>query len=96
MMVTGLVRRVLVGVLCAVLLCVSGAALGQSSDDLKYSLDDAVKMVRDKTDGEVVRAETREKSGRVVHRIRVMTKDGRVRTFEIDAQTGKPPGRTTG
>ncbi len=93
MMVTGLVRRILVGVLCTVLFCVSGAALGQSSKDLKYSLDDAVKMVRNKIDGEVVRAETRKKSGHVIHRIRVITRDGRVRTFEIDARTGKPAGR---
>ena len=90
MIVSRLTRRALIGIIFAALVCVSNPIFGQSPDGIKYSLDDAVKMVRERTGGEVVRAETREKSGHVIHRIRIMTKDGRVRTFDIDAQTGKP------
>lgn len=89
MIVSRFFNRAVVGVFLALALCVLNPVLGQSGD-MKYSLDDAVKMVRERSGGEVVRAETREKSGRTIHRIRIMTKDGRVRTFDIDARTGKP------
>ncbi len=89
MMVSRFFQRAVVGVFLTLALCALNPAFGQAGD-MKYSLDDAVKMVRERTGGEVVRAETREQSGRLVHRIRIMTKDGRVRTFNIDARTGKP------
>jgi len=63
--------------------------VGQSAAGPRYTLDDAVNMVRSRTRGEVVRAETRKKAGHLVYRIRVITPKGRVRTFEIDARTGK-------
>lgn len=53
------------------------------------SLAEATRMVRDRTDGQVLRAETRRDKGRVVHRIRVLTEDGRVRTWHVDAETGR-------
>jgi uncharacterized membrane protein YkoI len=37
----------------------------------------------------VLRAETKRDKGRTVHRIRVLTEDGRVRTWHVDAETGR-------
>jgi uncharacterized membrane protein YkoI len=53
------------------------------------SLAQATRMVRDQTGGQVLRAETKRDRGRTVHRIRVLTEDGRVRTFHVDAETGR-------
>jgi hypothetical protein len=52
-------------------------------------LAEATRMVRDQTGGQVLRAETRRDKGRTVHRIRVLTEDGRVRTWHVDAETGR-------
>lgn len=53
------------------------------------SLAQATRMVREQTGGQVLRAETKRDKGRTVHRIRVLTEDGRVRTFTVDAETGR-------
>jgi hypothetical protein len=53
------------------------------------SLAQATRMVRDQTGGQVLRAETKRDKGRTVHRIRVLTEDGRVRTWHVDAETGR-------
>lgn len=53
------------------------------------SLAEATSMVREKTGGQVLRAETKRDKGRTVHRIRVLTEDGRVRTWHVDAETGR-------
>lgn len=52
-------------------------------------LAEATRMVRDATGGQVLRAETKRDKGRTVHRIRVLTEDGRVRTWHVDAETGR-------
>jgi uncharacterized membrane protein YkoI len=53
------------------------------------SLSQATQMVRERTGGQVLRAETKRDKGRPVHRIRVLTDDGRVRTWHVDAETGR-------
>jgi len=53
------------------------------------SLDEAIALVRDKSGGKVVRAETKRKDHQVVHEIRILTEDGHVRTYVVDAKTGK-------
>ncbi len=53
------------------------------------SKDAAVAMVRERTGGKVVRADRREKDGQVTYRIRVVTADGRVREYRVDAMTGE-------
>ncbi len=45
-------------------------------------------MVRERTGGKVVRADRRTDKGRAVYRIRVLTADGRVREYRVDAMTG--------
>jgi hypothetical protein len=55
----------------------------------QVSLAEATRMVQERTGGQVLRAETKRDKGRAVHRIRVLTEDGRVRTVHVDAETGR-------
>ncbi|WP_240900964.1 PepSY domain-containing protein [Thioalkalivibrio sp. XN8] len=64
-----------------------GLRLAQA--DERVSLAAATRMVQQRFGGQVLRAETRRDDGRVVHRIRVLTEDGRVRTVQVDAATGR-------
>lgn len=52
------------------------------------SLAQATSMAQSRFQGRVVRAETVQLGDRVVHEIRILGDDGRVRTVRIDAQTG--------
>lgn len=78
--------------LCGALLPTTPAAaqplqLAQAGNGI--SLAEAARMVRERTGGQVLRAETKRDKGRTVHRIRVLTEDGRVRTWYVDAETGR-------
>ena len=53
------------------------------------TLSEAVESVRRSTDGRIVSAATKTKGGREVHHIKVLTKDGKVKTHKI-------PGRKIG
>lgn len=66
----------------------TSATLAQAYSE-NVSLDQAVRMVRERSGGRVLRAETRRQNGRAVHRIRVLSDDGRVRTYAVDAETGR-------
>ena len=66
-----------------------GIEAGQSAD-LRVaqggckSLSEAVEQVRRRTNGRIVNAETRtKKNGREVHHIKVLTKDGKVKTHKV-------------
>jgi uncharacterized membrane protein YkoI len=61
--------------------------LAQASEAV--GLAEATRMVRERTGGQVLRAETKRDKGRVVHRIRILTEDGRVRTWHVDAESGR-------
>jgi uncharacterized membrane protein YkoI len=50
------------------------------------SLSDAVEQVRRQTDGRIVSAETRSSNGREVHYIKVLTKDGKVKTHKVQGR----------
>lgn len=50
-----------------------------------FSLEQAVKQARESTGGRVISAETREEDGHVVHNIRILTRDGKVRRMRYDA-----------
>ena len=52
------------------------------------SLDEAVAKARRHNEGKVLSAETIRVDGRTVHRIKILTKDGRVKRTRIDARTG--------
>ena len=47
------------------------------------TLSEAVESVRRSTDGRIVSAETKTKNGQDVHHIKVLTKDGKVKTHKI-------------
>jgi uncharacterized membrane protein YkoI len=53
------------------------------------SLDEAVAKARRHNEGKVLSAETIRDDGRKVYRIKILTKDGRVKRTRIDARTGK-------
>ncbi len=55
----------------------------------RVSLDEAVRRVRERTGGRIVRAETRSTGGRLIHYVRILTPGGRVRTLRVDAETGE-------
>lgn len=99
-----LVRKNLLVMLVAGLLAASPAVAGKpkSSDaghtvaektlaapQVAISKDAAVAMVRERTGGKVVRADRREEGGQVTYRVRVVTADGRVREYRVDAITGE-------
>ncbi len=48
------------------------------------SLSQAVESVRRRTNGKIVSADTRVQGGREVHHIKVLTKDGRVKTYRVN------------
>ena len=53
------------------------------------SKDEAVARARQQNKGKVLSAETIRVDGRKVYRIKILTKDGRVKRIRIDARTGK-------
>ncbi len=67
-------------------LAVPGPAF--SRDGPRYTLDQAVMLVRKVFGGQVLKATASEHDGRLVYRIRILTEDGRVRTFTVDARDG--------
>ncbi|MGB5255797.1 MAG: hypothetical protein WBN07_02245 [Woeseiaceae bacterium] len=48
------------------------------------TLSQAIESVRRRTNGRVVSAETRVQGGREVHYIKVLTKDGKVKTHKVN------------
>ena len=50
------------------------------------SLAQAIESVRRRTGGKVVSAETRVQGGREVHHIKVLTKDGKVKTHKVNGR----------
>jgi uncharacterized membrane protein YkoI len=61
--------------------------------DRRTSLDDAVSDARDRYPGRVLSAETRRQDGRDMHNVRILTRDGRVRRYRVDAEDDRPPQR---
>ena len=67
-----------------------GVALAQESLVRPgLSEDDAVALVRQQTDGKVIRVDRAGDGGSLVYRIRVVTPDGRLREYRVDAATGR-------
>ncbi len=50
------------------------------------SLSEAVEQVRQQTGGRILSAETRVKGGREIHHIKVLTKDGKVKTHKVQGR----------
>jgi uncharacterized membrane protein YkoI len=63
------------------------------SDNGGISLDQAVSRARQQTNGKVLSAETVRVDGRKVHRIKILTKKGRVKRLQYDVRTGQKISR---
>jgi len=63
------------------------------SEKQGISLDEAVSRARRQSDDKILSAETVRVDGRRVHRIKVLTGQGRVKHVQIDADTGRPASR---
>ncbi len=59
----------------------------------RKSLDEAVSEARDRYNGRVLSAETERRGDRESHNIRILTRDGRVKRLQIDADNGRPDRR---
>ena len=68
-------------------------AQSASPEGRGISLDEAVSRARRQSDGKILSAETVRVDGRRVHRIKILTRDGRVTRMEIDADSGRPARR---
>lgn len=53
------------------------------------SLDQAVEQAKERVNGRVISAETRDRDGRQIHNIRILTKEGKVRRLRINADGGR-------
>ena len=52
------------------------------------SLPEAIEQIRRQTGGKILSARTKKgKGGREVHHIKVLTKDGKVRTFKVQGRS---------
>ena len=74
-------------ILVAVFLLVSPPSVADK--DRYISLDRAVSQVRQQTGGRVLSAETRQQNGRPVHHIRILSEQGKVLRYRVDARSGK-------
>ena len=57
--------------------------------DRRTSLEDAVSEARGRHPGRVLSAETDRRGGRDSHKIRILTRDGRVKRLRMDAESGR-------
>ncbi|HHZ87717.1 MAG TPA: hypothetical protein EYN73_01090 [Chromatiaceae bacterium] len=79
-------------------LMVSSESFDRSQQRRPLSLDKAVSRIRKKINGRVLSATTRSREGRKIHHIRILDSKGRVRQFEVDANSGErivKPARLT-
>ena len=63
-----------------------GEANPQTVQSDGMSLSQAIESVRRQTNGKVVSAETKVQGGREVHHIKVLTKDGKVKTYKVNGR----------
>jgi uncharacterized membrane protein YkoI len=63
------------------------------SEKQGISLDEAIARARRESDGKVISAETVPQGDRNVHRIKILTRDGRVKRMQYDAASGRPAPR---
>lgn len=63
------------------------------SENQGISLDEAIARARQESDGKILSAETVRDGDRNVHRIKILTRDGRVKRVQYDAASGRPAPR---
>lgn len=55
----------------------------QLADNDGMTLSEAVESVRQRTDGRIISAETKTRNGNEEHHIKVLTTDGKVKTYKV-------------
>jgi len=60
--------------------------LGTTQNNGGKSLSEAIDEVRRETGGQILSAETKVSGGREVHHIKVLTKDGKVKTVKVQGR----------
>ncbi|MDA8092840.1 MAG: PepSY domain-containing protein [Betaproteobacteria bacterium] len=65
-----------------------GVRRGAPAARSRITLGQAMQLIEAQTGGRVVNATQVSESGREVYRIKVLTREGEVRTYDVDAQTG--------
>ena len=75
-------------VLLTVVLVLTAPAAQAQKTSAGLSQDAAVAMVRAQTGGKVIRVERHGEGAALVYLIRVLTPDGRLRVYRVDATTG--------
>jgi len=74
----------------ALMLLLSNACFAENDRLLaSISLDEATKQIIEGTNNRVLGATTEIIDGRLVHIIKVLTPDGRIQYYKIDAETGE-------
>jgi len=58
--------------------------------DRRTSLDEAVSEARERYNGRVLSAETKRRNGHETHNVRILTRDGQVRRYRVDADDNPP------
>lgn len=64
----------------------SSIPLFQLSQNNNQSLDQAVQKIKQQTGGRILSANTVQKSGKRIHKIKVLLPSGKVRIFKVNAQ----------
>lgn len=60
----------------------------RQAERVRISLDQAVNMAESRYQAKAVKAQSVSNGDRLVYQIRLLSSDGRVRTVQVDAQTG--------
>ena len=71
------------------ILCLALMQITMAAPERRATLDDAISEAREDVPGRVLSAETVRENGQEVHRLRILSEDGRVRRYNMDAQTGR-------
>ena len=71
------------------ILCLALMQTAVAAPERRTTLDDAISEAREDVPGRVLSAETVRENGQEVHRLRILSEDGRVRRYNMDAQTGR-------
>lgn len=74
------------GITLVLLVAVAFGGAEVLADDVRLSRDEAVELVRERTDGRILGVDTRNGD---TFRIRVLVREGEVRVYEVDRRSGE-------
>ena len=72
-----------------IILLFSNSCFAEDNQSSGISLDEATKQIIEGTYNKVLAAQTELIDGKAVHVIKVLTPDGRIQYYKIDAETGQ-------